>query len=77
MIGCPYFIIELATLDKTKKFLSELESLLHTTSNYYFIFLDVTLKENAGIQSWKLFQHQFFDKGQYNINEDTCMLLQF
>ena len=64
MIGCPYFIIELATLNKTNKFLSELESMLHTTSNYYFIFLDVIPKENAGIQSWKLFQHRFFYKGQ-------------
>ena len=63
MIGCSYFIIELATLEKTSNFLNELASKLQTISGYYFIFLDVSPRENAGIQSWKLFQNKFFNKG--------------
>ncbi len=75
MIGCSYFIIELATLEKTSKFLNELASKLHTTSGYYFIFLDVTSRENAGIQSWKLFKNKFFDKGTNKYKQTLLNIL--
>ena len=75
MIGCSYFIIELATLEKTSKFLNELASKLHTTSGYYFIFLDVTSRENAGIQSWRLFQNKFFDKGTNKYKQKLLNIL--
>ena len=62
MTGCSHFIIELSTLEKTNKFLVTLDSHLHTTASFYYIFLDVTKRKYAGIQSWKLFQNKFFDK---------------
>ena len=59
--GCSYFIIDLATLEKTNKFLDRHDSMLHTSA-YYFIILDVTPPENARVQSWSLFKNKFFTK---------------
>ena len=65
--GCSYFIIDLASLEKTNKFLEEHNSMLHTSA-YYFFILDVTQKENARIQSWSLFKNQFFTKENFDLS---------
>ena len=61
--GCSYFIIDLATLEKTKEFMERHDSMFHPSA-YYFFILDITPHENASIQSWLLFKNKFFKKGR-------------